>query len=143
MTWTYGGNPAASDSAAIRFLIGDTVSSAPLVTDEEIAWALTQNTNVYGAAEIIVNGLASKFCTLSNATVGPIKVEYTTRAEVFLKMAKSFKYKAEAKASLDVYGGGISYSDEETQKEDSDRIPLSIFTGITDYETTNNIEEGE
>jgi hypothetical protein len=141
MTWTYGGNPAASDSAAIRFLIGDTVSSAPLITDEEIAWALTQNSNVYGAAEIIVNSLASKFATLSDVTVGPIKVVYTTRAENYLKMAKSFKYKAEAKASLDVYGGGISYADEETQNEDTDRIQPSVFTGLTDYEANINLKE--
>ena len=40
MTWNYSGDPSLSSRDAVRFLIGDTDPNDPLVTDEEIAYAL-------------------------------------------------------------------------------------------------------
>ena len=54
MTWTYGNDPTNSSRDAVRYLVGDTDSNLAFVTDEEIAWALSQNSNnAYAAAAAV------------------------------------------------------------------------------------------
>lgn len=42
MTWSYSGNPAASDLDRYRFLTGDTNELEPFLTDEEIEYLISQ-----------------------------------------------------------------------------------------------------
>jgi hypothetical protein len=49
MTWTYVG-PATSDRDKVRFLIQDVETTRQLLSDEEIAWLLTEWADVYDAA---------------------------------------------------------------------------------------------
>lgn len=109
MAWTYSGNPANTPRDAVRFLVGDTKADTPLSTDEEIAWALTQNDNVYGAAAIVAQAVSVYFATLAESTeIGPIKITYGRRAEFYAKRAKEFEYKASTSQSFVVYAGGTS-----------------------------------
>jgi hypothetical protein len=63
MTFTYVG-PATSDRDKVRFLIQDTDSTAPLLTDEEIAWLISEWADVYDAAangcDVLANQYAHK-----------------------------------------------------------------------------------
>jgi len=64
MAFTYTGNPAESDLQAIRFLLGDTDITEPLLQDEEILflasqWALEHS--VYYAAAICAETVAARF----------------------------------------------------------------------------------
>lgn len=65
MTFTYSGDPADSDTDAVRYLIGDTVSSGHLVEDEEINYAIARWAPLYGtlewAAASILDTLAAKY----------------------------------------------------------------------------------
>lgn len=51
MTWTYTG-PASGTKDQVRFVIGDTDSARPLLTDEEIAFCLTQASDSVNAAAV-------------------------------------------------------------------------------------------
>ena len=46
MTWSYSGDPANSTNDSIRFLIGDTDTNDRLITNEEIAYIVTQLRNL-------------------------------------------------------------------------------------------------
>ena len=46
MTWSYSGDPAASDLDAVRYIIGDTSEDMSLLTDEEIKYELSNNEDV-------------------------------------------------------------------------------------------------
>lgn len=64
MTFTYTGNPAESDLQAIRFLLGDTDETEPLLEDEEITylaaqWAMSHS--VYWAAAEAAEAVAARF----------------------------------------------------------------------------------
>lgn len=61
MTWTYSGNPTSSDRDAVRFLVADTDSTDPLITDEEIAYLLTLYTEAPHAAVGAARAIAAKF----------------------------------------------------------------------------------
>ena len=74
MTWTYTGNPAASDRDAVRFLVADTVSTDPLITDEEIAYLLDVYTEAPNAAVGAARAIAAKFSRESDQarTIGDL-----------------------------------------------------------------------
>ena len=120
MTWTYSGNPASTPTATVRFLVGDTIPTDPLSTDEEIEWALTIHDNIYSAAALVANAIAIKFSTMKvSVKIGPIAEEYGNRAEFYSKMARELNNKASSNVTLNIYAGGISQSDKAGQAEDN------------------------
>jgi hypothetical protein len=50
MTWTYSGNPGASDLDEVRFLIQDTDSTAQLLSNEELTYLIGAYEDPYSAA---------------------------------------------------------------------------------------------
>ena len=65
MAWTYSGNPGASNLDEVRFLIQDTDSTDPLLSNEEInyllaEWTFDSVTDVYAAAIASVGILIAK-----------------------------------------------------------------------------------
>lgn len=95
MTWNYSGDPASSDRDAVRFLIGDTNTSAQLVSDEEIAWALTEaGGNVYRAASNLCDNVAAKFSNSTQRTVGSLSINLAEKAQHYRDLAKTLRRKA-------------------------------------------------
>lgn len=60
MTFSYSGNPGASSLDEVRFLIQDTDSGEPLLTDEEINYLLGVYTDPYLAAISCVTTLIAQ-----------------------------------------------------------------------------------
>ena len=90
MAFTYGGDPAASDLAAIRFLIGDTDTDDQLLQDAEINWIRTNaGRSVYQAAHDCCYTIASKFSRLATSkSVGDLSLSYSDRAKAFFELAE-------------------------------------------------------
>jgi hypothetical protein len=130
MTWTYGADPAASTTDAVRFLVGDTVLDDPLIQDEEIAWAIAENANIYAAAAQVAESIAAYFARqASMVKIGPIWEQSNNRAKDYREMAQTLKIRAISKTSLNITAGGTDLtlvSDE--------RAPLSI--GMHDRENS-------
>jgi hypothetical protein len=75
MAFTYSDNPSSTGTAAqkrdaVRFLIQDTDTTNGKVTDAQIAWALGEEPNVYGAAARCCEALANKHGNISSRSVG-------------------------------------------------------------------------
>lgn len=124
MTFTYGGDPSANNRDAVRFLIGDTVSADPLITDEEIAWLLSERGGVYPAAIQACETIAAKFARLADSQVDDVNVKLSQRAAGYRTLAATLTTR-QALVGAMPYAGGISISDKQTREDDTDRtVPI-------------------
>lgn len=74
MSWSYSGDPNTSDLDRVRFTIGDTIESEPLLQDEEINYLIGVY-GVYGAAQYACVSLMSRFSREVDYTIGPESVK--------------------------------------------------------------------
>lgn len=137
MTWTYTGDPSANNRDEVRFLIGDNDNTNQLVSDEEIAYAIANEATNKLAAIRIVRSLAGKYATKVDKTVGDLKISYSQMTKHFKELAVFLE---ESDASLYApipYAGGISISDKETDRSDSDRSSPMFTKGMDDNPVSN------
>ena len=137
MAWTYSGDPSSSARDAIRFLVGDTDTNDQLVTNEEIAWVNNQvsgsdtaTTDLYSAAYRTMITIASKFSRLADQTVGDLKVSLSQKADNARTQADELKALAAREGMVPVpYAGGISVSDKQVDRANSDRVDPFFTSG--------------
>lgn len=119
MTWTYTGNPADSNTDAVRFLAHDIDQANQRVQDEEIDWALSETGNVYLAAALICDSQSAANAGKANKSVGDLRIEYSALSKQFSDTAARLRDRA--LVSVSPYLGGRSRSDKESVEDDSDR----------------------
>jgi hypothetical protein len=128
MAWTYN-SALATDKDRVRFRIGDTTSAEPLVSDEEITYALSARGSVIGAAAFVALALAAKFAREeTHSTVG-----------FSVTMGKSEKYRqlaedleAEASGSGVPTAGGIERAEKDAAAIDPSLVPRFARIGMHD-----------
>lgn len=130
MTWTYGGDPSANDRDEVRFLLGDTDTTDQLITDEEIAYAITQAATNRGAAALCARAVAASFARRADRTVGDLRISYSQQHKQYLELAE--RLESEAAYAVTPYAGGISKDDKETQEELEDRVDPAFRIGMQD-----------
>ena len=110
MSWTYDVNQlSTSQLMQVRFEIGDTDVTDPLIQDEEITYALGVETSVASAAAKCCEGIARKFARLADTTLGPSKVAASQRFEHYQALAKQLRKDTTAMNAPS--GGGIYSTD--------------------------------
>ena len=136
MAWNYSGNPSDSDLDQVRFLVGDTDSTDPLVLDEEIDFAISNQSTLPLAAAQVLRALATKFSRQASWKVGDVAA--TNVAAV----AKAFKERADeldpdgitlgdAKLAAPKFGG-LTYSEKDTYDSDTDAVQPMFKKGLND-----------
>ena len=94
MTWTYVG-PATADRDKVRFLIQDVDTTRQLLSDEEIAWLLTEWPDVYDAAANAADILAAKFTGKADysKSVGELSLNetFSSQSQNFKELAKTIR----------------------------------------------------
>lgn len=111
MSWSYSGNPNNSSLDAVRFLIGDTISTDPQLQDEEINYELSEENNVYLAAIACAQALAAKFARLVDKAVDSFRISYSQRQAHYLALANSLTTRAAMKDGTP-YVGGLTETDK-------------------------------
>ena len=144
MSFSYSGDPGANSIDAVRFLLGDTVEAEAIFTDEEISWALTQNSNVYFAGALIADGAVAKFSGGSNSnvktkTVGALSISYSDseKAQEYRKLAGQLRVKGAINSKWQPYSGGISRADKKAMEQDTDWDKPFFVRGMHDYPGAN------
>ncbi len=115
----------------VRFLVGDIKLSEPLVEDEEILFALSQNSNVYFAAAIICDSIAGMFSRKVDRQTGDVRNAYSQRAKAYAERAKQLRAQGGSK-SLSLakpLAGGITVSDKTRARLDPNRVRPSFARG--------------
>jgi len=129
MTWTYDNNPGTGDASgrrdAVRVLIGDTDTNDQLVTDEEIAFFLSEaNDVVYMAAARAARQLEALFARKADTSLDEVSVEYGEISDRFAKLAVRLESdSARFSGGLGVpIAGGIRRGSMDDAEEDDDRV---------------------
>lgn len=122
MTFTYSGNPGASDRDAVRFLIGDTDANDPILQDEEIDYLLADTGSVNGAALSAARSIWAKFARLVDKAVGDLRISYSQRASHYQQLIRQLEQRAAIRKAVP-FAGGISKASKDSIRQDSDRVP--------------------
>lgn len=130
MTWTYGGAPGTTTAAtrrdAVRLLVGDTDTSDQQVTDEEIAFALSQTSDdLYNAGALICRVLAGKYARLVDTSFETVSSSYSQRATQYAALAVRLSKEGKRIGSVGLgvpVAGGLSISEMEGVESDTDRV---------------------
>lgn len=92
--FTYDGDPAASDLAALRYLLHDTTEATAYNTDEELTYLLTVWPNVYESARAGAEVMAARFAQESDTAkkVGDLSISTTAgaQAETYRALAATY-----------------------------------------------------
>lgn len=130
MSWSYDETNLDTTTAAgrlnsVRLLIGDTDTNDQQLQDEEITFALAQNSdNIYFAASWSSRLLANKYSRQVDIDLdGQLSVKYTDLAKNYLKLADNLEYQGKKSgANVGVAAGGISRSEMEANRLNTDRV---------------------
>lgn len=93
MTTTYTGDPNSSPKDAVRFLCQDTDMETGVVRlqDEEINWTLIQNSNVFLAAALCADVIATYWARIQNTRIGPLNIQHGQNSTYFQQLAEKLR----------------------------------------------------
>jgi hypothetical protein len=98
--FTYGNDPSQSPEDAVRFYLGDTNKSRPLLDDREIGFALTEKGgNEKLAAAVCADALQGKFASLADTRVGDVSKSFGQISKAYKELAKTLRSEAFLKAA--------------------------------------------
>ena len=141
MTWTYVG-PATSDRDKVRFLIQDVETTRQLMSDEEIAWLISEWGDVYEAAANAAEALAAKFTGKADysKSVGDLSLNetFSSQSAGFKELAKSIRLNRHRRFTVSWV------ANPEALKSTADRTVTTYntdaFTGQMDNPRTSTSE---
>jgi hypothetical protein len=137
VSWSYSGDPSASDKDAVRFLSGDTLPEDQLVSDEEIAYAVTTGGSHNVAAAIVCEAITARFSRLADSKVGPASAQCSQKAKHYRNRAQELRNLGAVCATPTF--GVQSKSEKSTLRDDSDAVQPWFERGQTDYPGTDEL----
>ena len=138
MTWSYVPSALATSAKdQVRRLIGDVILTDQQIMDEEINFALTQRSSIYGAAADCCRFLQAQFSRKIDLVTqsgggGALKSNFSAQSLQYGKLAALYEAKAVALGGALPYAGGISVSDKQNQELDTDRVQPDFTVGMED-----------
>lgn len=133
MVWSYvPAQLAASTKDQVRLLIGDVLSTDPQMQDEEIVFAISNNSSIAGAAADCCTALASKFARSPDQKSAALQVNFSQLSKQYALMAVYYRNQAAIGGSAMPYAGGISLTDKLNQEQNSDRVSPQFTIGMQD-----------
>lgn len=130
MAWTYSGDPSASDRDHVRFLIGDVDSSEQLLTDEEIAFALTEEPAPRLAAASCCDAIVAKWSRQVDTGMLSLNVNASQRIQNYRTLAA--KLRADHYKRITPRFLGQSIGTKDTLAGDTDVPQPAFATGMHD-----------
>jgi len=141
VTWSYGGDPSVTTKDAVRFYLGDTNSQDQQLSDEEIAYLLSEeNDNPIRAAARGAENVAAYYARQVSKSVGGLSLSAGFRMANYQKLAERLWRRASmaTNGSLAVpYAGGISHADKDSREDNSDRVEPAFSRELHDIVSTN------
>ena len=141
MTWSYGGDPSANDQDFVRFEVGDTDTNDQLVTDEEIAGAVSLWGNKWRAASNVAKAIGGKFARRVDSTMGKLQIAYSQRVKHYMDLAKSLEAEAKKHGAAAPWAGAISQDAKKAEEDDTDRVVPAFAVGQFDFPGTSRVDE--
>jgi Rod binding domain-containing protein len=127
MAWTYDA-ALATDKDRVRFLCGDTDGADPQAHDEEIAFALSSEGGLYGAAAAVCEHLAARYARQAAKSAGEFQIALNQKHQQFLSTARQLRSRAASHAVPTA--GGLSVSAKQALDANPDRTAPSFWRGM-------------
>lgn len=131
----YTDDPENVPADAVRFLIGDTSTTAPDLTDAQIAYLLgEQEDNVLRAAARAAEVQAARYAKQADEKrVGPLWIRsFRSLSANFITLAKTLWKRANTGSAVP-WAGGISHSDKITRASYGDRVAPAFRRRMMEY----------
>ena len=128
--WSYDAENLGTDTESqrlnsVRFLVGDTDINDQQALDSEIAFALDQTgSNIYYAASYVANAIAAKYSRRVTVDLdGALQAEYSDLAKQYRVLSSQLRQDGQrfSGTAFNLYAGGISISDINTNRKNPDR----------------------
>jgi hypothetical protein len=133
MTWTYDVSDLATSARdQVRFMIGDTLPSDPQMQDEEIDFALTQRSTLFGVSAICCRALATKYSRSADQQAGDTKVAYSQIAKAYTLKAIELESQVAMGGGVMPFAGGLTVSDVMSRAQNADLMPSQFNIGMMD-----------
>ena len=126
MAWSYSGNPLDNPKDQVRFLVGDTDITDPLLQDGEIIYLLNQYGAPLNAAIQATEALLAKFSRMVDESVGSVRISFSQRVKQMIDLRTTLIARL-ASTDITPYAGGISISDMIQVASNTDR-PRPVMT---------------
>jgi len=141
MTWTYVG-PATADRDKVRFLIQDVDTTRQLLSDEEIAYLLTEWTDIYEAAANAAEILAAKFSGKADysKSVGDLSLNetFSSQSQGYKELAKTIRANRHRKYTVSWVANADAL--KSTADRSVDTYNTDAFLGQMDNPRTSTSE---
>jgi hypothetical protein len=133
MTWTYSGDPASSDRDKVRFLVFDTDATEQLISDEEVLWLISEQSNVYMAAANAAEAIAAKFAKDLNRSAVGLSASPGNRGAFYLELADKLRAQiSTTNRHGDIFVGGLSLDKKADLDADPDNVQPAFKVGMFD-----------
>ena len=132
MSYTFTNNPAGSNRDLLRTLLKDTSSGSAKFSDEALDWFLANSANVWYAAAEAADGLAAHLVSGGGSKqVGDLRIDYAGGAAGWRSAAQRWRIRGNRDAKP--FAGGVTVSDKDTEKADTNRAAPAFSVGMHDY----------
>jgi hypothetical protein len=147
MSWSYDPTDLNTTTASgrlntVRLLVGDTETLDQQAQNEEITFALSENSdNVYYSGSWVARIVASKYSRKVNTSIdGALKADYSDLAKQYLLLADNLEYQGKTSgAVIGVLAGGTTKTGIEVARANTDRVEGSFrrdrFKNPPSYQT--------
>lgn len=120
--WSYSGDPSLNHKDAVRFYVGDTDPSDPLLQDGEINYLLRQyNYAIINTAIRACETIMSKFARMANESVGSVSIQFNQKYKAYMDIRATLTQRL-ALETITPYAGGISKTDIQQNNQNADRV---------------------
>ncbi len=138
MTWSFDSTaPFGTAKDEIRTRIGDTSSSAPFLSDEQISGLVTAHAGTLYAAAAAARTIAGQLARQVNTREGSFSIDASQGYKSYMNLAKTLKQEASLAGGV-VYLGGQSVSDKLTQEQDTDRVEPAFRVDMFAHRTQSS-----
>lgn len=142
MSWSYQ-DTMPRDIDKVRFYVGDTVASDPLLTDQEIEFALAEGGSVRSAAVLCANKKAAEWARLADLKEGQLSISYSQRSKQMMALADTIQ---ESSAFVDPAlptAGAIFVADKEDTEADTTLVKPAFTVNMLDNEYVGALDIGQ
>lgn len=132
MSFSYNG-PSAGLIDEVRYRVGDTVEALALLTDEEIAWELSEASNDALQASLAAVDKMLALCAHDTLTSADGITRDVSGRKTALEAIRTQLVTRMALAGAAPWAGGVSVSEQETRRADTDLIAPDFYRGRDDH----------
>lgn len=106
MAFTYDlANLAISELYQVRFKIGDTDSTDPLLADEEVSFQLVEQGSVLAASISCCESIAAKYARKADYSLGPYSIKASQTAAHYNSLAKKLRANSVTNSGAPIFTG--------------------------------------